>query len=306
MHFFLAEKMISQYLDGSLDKKNKARLETHFQKCQRCRQKLEALKQANELVLKLRETSAPPAEYWETYWSRLNRRLPPAAEDRPRPFFFPLPRLSWEGALALLLLLSLSFLLKNITFSRLPGKTTAKSVYREVKLFREVREMFPRNIKWILVNNGRIALGLSPASRTTPVSAEKTIIFDFTLLRDGSAATGHVVSSPHIIAFNGEEAKIEFYDDLNKKTVLYRYRVLPTIVGEDKISARLEFELIPCWPDKEMKTGAYIIRRTVYMRENVSRRLARFHDPGGDYQIYLTAHFGKKYFAYQGTWKNAF
>jgi anti-sigma factor RsiW len=81
----LSIELLSGYLDGELDDKQKAVVEKHLKECQSCRQELESLKHLNNYV-KEQDIPQPSRDFVFT----LNRRIMEKIRKKSRPLFIRL------------------------------------------------------------------------------------------------------------------------------------------------------------------------------------------------------------------------
>lgn len=189
------ERLLSDYIDERISAVLKADLESHLKGCKVCTQHLIAFRKTDELV-QLKAEEHPRPEYWNSYWMRLKDKLEHTAttsilksEARPDkrlfPSFFPGFRLAINAAIVALFVFTLGLLYRSnheikslrtmliseaqpvmdtagidisipayITFEGL----TEQAVSKELKLFREIRDMFHRTIRWVVSSNGKIDL----------------------------------------------------------------------------------------------------------------------------------------------------
>jgi len=68
------KELISLYLEGELDNRERKIVEQHIKECEECRKEFEELNKLEE-VLKKMEFKKPSDEIWKTYWSSIYNRL---------------------------------------------------------------------------------------------------------------------------------------------------------------------------------------------------------------------------------------
>jgi hypothetical protein len=68
------KELISLYLEGELDIKEREIIEQHIKECEDCKKEFEELNKLEE-VLKKMEFRKPSNEIWKIYWSSLYNRL---------------------------------------------------------------------------------------------------------------------------------------------------------------------------------------------------------------------------------------
>jgi predicted anti-sigma-YlaC factor YlaD len=67
-------ELLSSYLDGELDEKEKHIVEKHLETCPQCRKELEELERFEEVMDKM-ELKEPKKEVWQVYWKSIYNRL---------------------------------------------------------------------------------------------------------------------------------------------------------------------------------------------------------------------------------------
>lgn len=273
-----AKRLLSAYLDGITPDTLKTDLENHLKSCKVCAQELAALKQTDELV-RLKSKEHPSLEYWDSYWPRLKGRLEKVAtlafnselsQDRnPAVFCAYNLRLALNGVLAALLILTVGMLYRNsrqiktlrlllkerqvrveslLSTSPPLLKTSAaqpmeRSVKNQVKLFREIREVFPKTIRWVVTNNGKIELGLA-SERILKEAArqeELPVFLQFKVLRNGRIP--EIVSSPEMMVLSGDEINTRLDGLSAKDKTVYRYRCLPRLRTDGRIDLLVKVSL---------------------------------------------------------------
>lgn len=85
-------KIYDKYIDDQLSDAERESIEKHISECPDCARELESSRQINLL---LQKTNRPKAsnEYWETYWERLEKKLPNSPKS-----FIPISRISYAFA----------------------------------------------------------------------------------------------------------------------------------------------------------------------------------------------------------------
>lgn len=68
------ERLLSKYLDNSLDMSERQKLEMHLDVCTKCADNLKSMMKVDNL-LKLKLKEKPTKEYFENYWTKLKSRL---------------------------------------------------------------------------------------------------------------------------------------------------------------------------------------------------------------------------------------
>jgi hypothetical protein len=97
-------ELLSGYLDGELDRKQKAELEKHLRECEQCRNELEELKRLDQQV-RTSEIEEPSRDFF----FQLNRRIMQKVKKKPRVSLFRLsPILVPVAAAALVLIVLLN------------------------------------------------------------------------------------------------------------------------------------------------------------------------------------------------------
>jgi hypothetical protein len=100
----LPRELLSGYLDGELDREQKAEVEKHLRECERCRNELEELKQLDQQVRTL-AIEEPSREFF----FQLNRRIMQKVKKKPRSSLFRFsPILVPVAAAALVLIVLLN------------------------------------------------------------------------------------------------------------------------------------------------------------------------------------------------------
>jgi tetratricopeptide (TPR) repeat protein len=74
-------RILPKYVDGELSEKRSALVKEHIRNCPDCAAEAKALEKMRSLLLTAGAVEAPEA-YWDTYWERLEKKLP----DEPLPF----------------------------------------------------------------------------------------------------------------------------------------------------------------------------------------------------------------------------
>lgn len=68
------KELISSYIDGELDEKQKKMVENHLKECQECQKEFEEMSELEEVMGQM-ELKKPPRETWQVYWSSVYNRL---------------------------------------------------------------------------------------------------------------------------------------------------------------------------------------------------------------------------------------
>jgi anti-sigma factor (TIGR02949 family) len=68
------DKLLSQYLDNSLDVSCKDKIKSHLDGCKECMSEFNAMAKVDELI-KLKAKETPSREYFKNYWQRLKSKL---------------------------------------------------------------------------------------------------------------------------------------------------------------------------------------------------------------------------------------
>ncbi len=286
-----AKRLLSGYLDGKIKGSLRSDLESHLKRCEICAQELAAFKQTDKLI-RLKAGEHPSPEYWNSYWPRLKDKLEkPAAlalnsdlshNRNPFPSFAPKFRLILNGALVVFLILvigkfyqdsrqikSLHALLRKrqvkveSSLSPTPAaflKTSVAqppgpSIRNQVKLFREIREMFPQTIRWVITNNGKIELGLAgkgPLEKTAG-KEEQPVFLQFRIVRHGR--TPAIVSSPKIMVLSGNEINARLDGLSAKDKTVYRYRCLPRLRPNGQVDLLVRISLDGSTLETSLTTG---------------------------------------------------
>lgn len=97
------KNLLGAYLDGELDEEKRKIIEEHLKVCNECAEELEALRLLDKKV-KEEKVPLPPGDYWNNFSGRVMEKL--KQKRSPGFFFAKLPRLKWElaGGVVLILL----------------------------------------------------------------------------------------------------------------------------------------------------------------------------------------------------------
>jgi hypothetical protein len=92
------KRLLSDYLDNSLEESCKSEIKAHLGECRQCLDSFNTTKKVDNL-LKLEQGEKPSEEYFENYWQKLRDKLQRKAalrlaEGKRRFGFFQLPRFS--------------------------------------------------------------------------------------------------------------------------------------------------------------------------------------------------------------------
>ncbi|KPL05585.1 MAG: hypothetical protein AMJ73_00195 [candidate division Zixibacteria bacterium SM1_73] len=68
------KELISSYMDGEADEKQKKIVEIHLKECPECQREFEEMKKLEEVMGQM-ELKKPPKETWQVYWSSVYNRL---------------------------------------------------------------------------------------------------------------------------------------------------------------------------------------------------------------------------------------
>lgn len=122
-------ELLSGYLDGELDEKQKAVVEKHLRECQSCQNELEELKLLNEYI-KVQEIEEPSREFF----FGVNRRVMEKIIKKPRSFVMRWTPIFAPVAVALLVLV---VVINTIPQKRFVG-IDSRILYAEIKHEEEV------------------------------------------------------------------------------------------------------------------------------------------------------------------------
>ncbi len=128
-------ELLSGYLDGALDEKQKTAVEKHLKECQSCRQELEELRRLDEYI-KSQEVEEPSRDFVFA----LNRRVMEKIRRKPRPFLMRLTPVFAPAAIALLVLI---VLMNTVPRQRLIG-IESRILYADIKAEREEEVFMPK------------------------------------------------------------------------------------------------------------------------------------------------------------------
>jgi anti-sigma factor RsiW len=148
-----AQKLVSEYVDGSLEERRAAELEKHLESCPDCR---EVLRDLESIVREARslKTVVPPDAVWERISGALaGARLDEKARRRERApviapgrALFPSRRPIWAAAAAVLVMALGGLVLVRPWSHRLPSSLTARDQYTLAKL-EEAKGFYRQAIK---------------------------------------------------------------------------------------------------------------------------------------------------------------
>jgi predicted anti-sigma-YlaC factor YlaD len=104
-----AQKWISEYIDGELDKRRKAELEKHCAVCSDCQKLMKDFQKISQSATRLKEVSPP-----ESVWLKIQQKLPVAEQKvitvaPKKSSWLRQPRLSFAVSAALVLLMVVGF-----------------------------------------------------------------------------------------------------------------------------------------------------------------------------------------------------
>lgn len=143
------ERLLSSYLDNSLNIINRDEVKKHLAECQKCMDCLNTMTNIDNLI-KLKIKEKPSQEYWESYWSKLeskllDRTMVPQPSQNRRLFNRFIPKFAFAlNGILIALLIFVSGLLHIRT--------------QEVKLFQYLHEEMQQQIcKYLLHPETRIS-----------------------------------------------------------------------------------------------------------------------------------------------------
>ncbi len=175
-------ELLSGYLDGELDDKEKERVENHLKDCPACREELQALRQIDEHV-RDRVYEEPSREFVFT----LNRRVMDKIRVSPRRSLFRFfPVFAPVAAAALILIV-----LINISPSTKIAQIDDLMVYHEIEQRPEVPVSIPEP---------KIARTAITTKRTARLSKEKATAGQFTEARDAESDEAYEPAEPEAVA----------------------------------------------------------------------------------------------------------
>jgi len=136
-------RILPEYMDGDLSERRSALVEKHIRDCSACAAELRALEKMRSLLRTAGEGGMPDA-YWDTYWERLEKKLP----DKPLPFSLssriwnaiavPLRQTAAVSRIVayIILLAFLAYMAPNHPFKspkspQMPARMSAESVIKE-------------------------------------------------------------------------------------------------------------------------------------------------------------------------------
>ncbi len=303
-----ARRFLSDYLDEQVNAELKSELQDHLAQCKKCSELLKELRETNEIV-KLKTAEHPPEEYWDSYWSRLRKRLE-VTEAKPvfgvtqenlraAPVFLPRLVLAVSCGLAVLLIVAVSLLYRNSREIRLlrhaavevrgmGGKAripsgvllvSEASVNSQARLFTQIREVFPRNTQWVVSNNGKVDMGIAsyPLSENVATPGESPIFVAFSVVRTGEPPA-EPVSSPKMMVLDGQEVNAKLDGLRGGDKTVYRYYCLPRLQPDGKMEIAVRVSL-----DSSM------LQTAVLVREGEPVELGRLRKGDVEYVIRLCA-----------------
>jgi anti-sigma factor RsiW len=117
---YFHRRRITGWLDGALDPDVARATEAHVARCARCAREVEGLRR---LKAALRATPAPADPDWAGFWPGIVRRIDQArhAPARPQRHAWLTPRLAYGGAVAAVLLITLT------VWQLVPGRPAPES-----------------------------------------------------------------------------------------------------------------------------------------------------------------------------------
>lgn len=68
------KELISSYIDGEVNEKQKNIVENHLKECPECRKEFEEMSKLEEVMGQM-ELRKPPKETWQVYWASIYNRL---------------------------------------------------------------------------------------------------------------------------------------------------------------------------------------------------------------------------------------
>ncbi|MCK4251162.1 zf-HC2 domain-containing protein [candidate division WOR-3 bacterium] len=131
----LRVELLSGYLDGELDKKQKAEIEKHLKECEACRKELEELRQLDEHV-RTAEIEEPSREFI----FNINRRVLEKVKKKPRFRLFRFSPILAPAAVALLVFVVLININRPVSFASLDERI----LYAEVEAKKELDIEIPK------------------------------------------------------------------------------------------------------------------------------------------------------------------
>ena len=273
------ERMLSDYLDNSLKASEKKEVEAHLAKCQKCMHYLETITKVDNLI-KLKTKEEPSKKYWDSYWSRLKGKLertpatlqPDSSPSKNRnPFYLFVPRVSLALNMVLiaLVILTAGFLYRNSqqlkslrvaiieNREKMPYSETVERVLlpavseqaigecirKQVKLFHEIRNMFPHTIKWIVTNNGEIDMGLASQASLRKAGMRKQVPIFLQFEIFCTSPSPKIVSSPKIMVLSGNEVNVKLTGLSTTDETIYQYHCFPLIRENGGINLTVRISL---------------------------------------------------------------
>lgn len=68
------KELISSYIDGEVNEKQKKMVENHLKECSECRKEFREMSRLEEVMSQM-ELKKPPKETWQVYWASIYNRL---------------------------------------------------------------------------------------------------------------------------------------------------------------------------------------------------------------------------------------
>ena len=112
------KNLLGAYLDGELKGRLKKLVEEHLKECKECSDELQALKQLQGNV-KSAKLTLPNEDYWDNFPERVMRNIKRTQAEMVSPI--RVPRLRWEIAGGVIVILLTFIVTKEVLFNRMGG-----------------------------------------------------------------------------------------------------------------------------------------------------------------------------------------
>ena len=217
-----AERLVEQYVDGTLAPARAREFERCMAEDRSLREAVEEARLIGSELPKLREES-PGEGYWRSYWRRLAEKL--VLRER-RPAVGWKTRLAFGGAVACIALLVGVSLFYRTELQRLrkaaalpADDTTAASLTEyfepsertgsDRSVFDSLAATYPERVQWVGRSNGYAFLGLSNTPVPAAGSGRKLLVIESVVLRTTAGGKREVLLRPRVVALDGVETAIE-------------------------------------------------------------------------------------------------
>lgn len=75
LHCYFIHKKLTEYDEGTLPVKAKAKIDHHLSRCAQCMGVLYTLRKTEQVVAELKNEPGPPEAYWHQVWLKIRTRL---------------------------------------------------------------------------------------------------------------------------------------------------------------------------------------------------------------------------------------